>query len=219
MKFIPILLAILLIAATVVYLKNRMGPGSLSRQRLTLEQKLELLAECGLELAVPFTFDDLLLSFDREEFEAPGFDVVLFGLAMVEEEEPCRNHCANLWHFDTECIEGSGSYTRIAERMVEMSQGALVLDNIKDYVDIEEEEAWLSFTFHGEPIKIAYTVDDDWVDAKVFDKFVELLGVADPSKVYIADTSGGGQDMLIGCVTKEQLERLNSYGLKFAPWT
>lgn len=219
MKLIPVLIAILLVVAVIAFLKNRKIFGSPAKKNLTLEQKLELLAECGLTLAEPFTVEDLLSSFSREEFEVPGFNMVLFGLAMTEEEEPWRNHSANLWHFDTECIEDHGDYKRIAERMAEMSQGALILENVKDYVDLAKESAWLSFTFHGEPIKVVYRVDEDWVDPKVFDKFVELLAVADPSKIYIADTSGGGQDMIIGCVTKEQLNRLSSYGLKLAPLT
>jgi hypothetical protein len=110
----------------------------------TLEEKLAVLEECGLRLAPPFSVDELLQSWNRRDFEKEGFDLVLVGLGMTEEKEPWRHHCVNLWHFDTECIEDSGDYKRIAARMMEMSQGSLVLQNIEDHVDTEKNQAWLS---------------------------------------------------------------------------
>jgi hypothetical protein len=90
------------------------------RESLTLEQKLEILAGCGLSLAPPFTTQDLLESWPREEFEKPGFTLTLVGLGMTEERPPWRNHCVNVWHLDTECIEDHGSYVRVAQRMAEL---------------------------------------------------------------------------------------------------
>src|SRR5215472_11467042 len=92
--------------------------------KLTLEQKLEILARCGLHLSAPFTVQDLLKSWSRDVFEKNGFDSVLVGLGMTEEQPPWRNHCVNVWHFDTECIEGIGAYSRIGERLKAMSGGS-----------------------------------------------------------------------------------------------
>src|SRR5690242_11181602 len=75
----------------------------------TFEEKLADLKACGLELAPPFTIQDLLNSWDRSEYEK----------------------------------------------------------------------------------ELAF--QDDWADPKIFDKFVELLADADPSKVYIS-LDDGGQD-------------------------
>jgi len=174
------------------------------RRGMTLEQKLELLADGGLKLAEPFTTNDLLVSWVRKEYEKPGFNMVLVGLGMTEEQEPWRNHCVNLWHFDTECIEDHGNYKKIAERMAELTQDSLHLENIRDYVDVENEVAWFSFSFKGQEIKVECKVEDDWVDTIIFAKFVELLNTADPSKVYIYYDLGG-QDCIIGCVSKGEL--------------
>ena len=54
-----------------------------SASPLSLEQKLEILARCGLKLEAPFTVNDLLESWKREEFEKRGFDLVLVGLGMT----------------------------------------------------------------------------------------------------------------------------------------
>jgi hypothetical protein len=188
---------------------------SKGKQAKTVEEKLALLEECGVKPAPPFTIDDLLKSFDREQFEEDGFNLILVGLGMNEgEDELAGNYCVNLWHFDTECIENHGDYKRIANRMMQMTQGSLLLENIKDYVDVEKKMAWLSFSFKGQTIKIDCEAQDDWVDPNIFGKFVDLLRQSDQSKVYIYYNLGG-QDCILGCVTRDELKRLNDYGIKF----
>ena len=218
---IPILVvaigvAVILLMRMISYRRST-SPGA-GDPRMTLEQKLEVLAGCGLRLAKPFTYDDLLKSWNRADYEKPGYDLVLVGLGMTEEQEPWRNHCVNLWRFDTECIEDHGDYKKIAERMTEISEGSLSLENFQDSVDVEKKEAWLSFTFRGKAIKIPCEVQDDWVDPTIFGRFVELLAQSDSAKTYVYYDLGG-QDCLIGCVTKEQLKSLNRQGIRFVPLT
>jgi hypothetical protein len=218
---IPILVvaigvAVILLLRTTSY--RRPTSSGAGGPQMTLEQKLEVLAGCGFRLAQPFTCDDLLKSWNRADYEKPGYDLVLVGLGMTEEQEPWRNHCVNLWHFDTECIEDHGDYKKIAARMAEMSEGSLSLANIQDYVDVEKKEAWLSFVFRGKVIRIPCEVQDDWVDPAIFGRFAELLARSDPAKIYVY-YGLGGQDCLIGCVTKEELKSLNRQAIRFVPLT
>jgi hypothetical protein len=218
MKLLAPAIIVVLVIIVVVVLRGRIRKNSIPSREVTLEQKLELLANCGLRLSDPFKPEDLLASWKREDYAKPGFDLVLVGLGMTEEQEPWRNHCINLWHFDTECIEDHGDYKRIVDRMVEMAQGSLPLENIQDYVDLEKEEAWFSFAFRGEGIKVICKVEDDWVDPAIFGKFVDLLAKSDPDKVFIYYDLGG-QDCLIGCVLKNELKQLKNHGIKFVPLT
>lgn len=222
MKTLIPILVVAIVAVVILLVKatshRRSNPSSAGDPQTTLEQKLEVLASCGLRLAEPFTCDDLLKSRNRTDYERPSYDLILIGLGMMEEQEPHRSHCVNLWHFDTECIEDPGAYKRIAERMAEMAEGSLSIENIQDHVDVENREAWLSFSFRGKDIKIQCEVGDDWADPTVFSRFVELLAQSDPSKIYVCYDLGG-QDCLIGCVTKEQLKRPNGKGIRFAPLT
>jgi hypothetical protein len=73
---------------------------------------------------------------------------------MTEEKPPWTTYCGNVWHFDTECIEGDDSYVRFAKRMTEMAQGSLPLSDIQDHVDIDEGPAWLQFKCQGNPVHI-----------------------------------------------------------------
>lgn len=185
-----------------------------AEESLTLERKLAILAECGLSLAPPFTAQDLLESFPREQFEEPGFTMTLVGLGMTEERPPWRNHCVNAWHFDTECIEDDGSYARIAERMAELTQGALVIENARDRVDLEAGIASLDFECSGERVHVVPKVNDDWVDPGVLSYFVRLLEISDPSKVFLYYDLKG-QDCVIACVTRDQFAALRKAGVDF----
>ncbi len=173
----------------------------------TLEQKLEALASCGIALRPEFSVDDLLSSWERTDYEEAGFKMTLVGMGMTQEQAPWTPRSENLWHFDTECIEDHGSYVDIAERMVELAGGSLPLTNIKDYVDLEEDVAWLSFELDDKVIKIDCTVEDDWVDPELFGHFIQLLAEKDPNKIYFY-CNLGGQDCIIGCLDLENYQKL-----------
>lgn len=181
----------------------------------TLEQKLATLEKCGIRLSEPFAVKDLLKSRDRHVY-AEGYNMVLVEMGAEPAEEPFQKRSVNVWYFDTEAIEDHGDYKRIAERMVELTQGSLSLQDIKDHVDIENNEAWLSFTFKGKPMKLNFEVQDDWVDTSIFRRFTELLKESDPSKIYLYYDLGG-QDCIIACVKKTEFECLKSNGINFVP--
>ena len=183
---------------------------------MTFEEKLHSLAECGLKLKDQISVLNLIDSWGRNALDKPGYDLTLICLGMTQEEPPWEPHCDNLWHFDTECIEGDGSYIAIANRMAEMTQGSLPLTDIEDHVDIEKGEEWLRFKCHGNPVHIDCQVQDDWVDTGIFGRFVELLDKCDPSKLFIYyDLSG--QDCIVGCVTREQFQMLKKVVSKVEP--
>src|SRR5688500_8138882 len=75
--------------------RSKRAKVSSGSEAATLESKIAILAECGIRLAPPFSVRDLLESSDRAEYEQPGWDAVLVGLGMAEEQEPWRNHCVN----------------------------------------------------------------------------------------------------------------------------
>ena len=174
---------------------------------MTIEEKLLALADCGLKLKDEFGVPDLVESWGREALDEPGYNLTLVCLGMTQEERPWTPHCDNLWHFDTECIEGDGSYIRIAKRMVEMAQGSLPLSEFQDHVDIDAGEAWLRFKCQDKAIQIVCEVQDDWVDTGIFGHFVDLLATCDPKKLFVYYDLGG-QDCIIGCTTRAQYARL-----------
>jgi hypothetical protein len=101
---------------------------------MPIEEKLAALAQCGLRLKDQFCVQDLVQSWGRKALDAADWNLALVCLGMTQEEPPWAPHCDNLWHFDTECIDGDGSYVRIAKRIEEMAQGSLPLSDFQDHV-------------------------------------------------------------------------------------
>lgn len=121
-------------APNTVPAARQVNHDSETKAALTLEQKLANLAQCGLELAAPFTVADLLASWTREELEQPGYDMVFHALAMCEEREPWRQHCASCYSFDMECIEDEGTYADILSHVAAMTRGDIVLSDFNEHI-------------------------------------------------------------------------------------
>jgi hypothetical protein len=178
-----------------------------------LDEQLRVLADCGISLAPSVAIETLTRPFSRELYEKEPYRILLSAMgdeADGEFQAGASGYLSdNIWHFDTECIEGDGSYAAIAQRMVELAQGDLPLENIEDVVDLEEGEAWLSFSLDGKAYKWTAKVDDGWVDPSIPPRFDELLAYrkSDRRFTYV---NLGGQDCLIGCATPEQRASLKA---------
>jgi hypothetical protein len=183
---------------------------------MPLEQRLEVLRECGISLNKGRTVDELLISRKRDRYESDPLSLIVALGSEVEGAPWGRHFSDGLWHFDTECIEDNGAYVRIAHRLRDLAQGGLPIEDVRDHVDLEENEAWLSFRLGGQEHRWTMIVDNDWVDVAVFDRFVALLDKQSCGRRYTY-LDLGGQDCMVGCATPEQLESLQSRtGLK---WT
>lgn len=176
----------------------------------TFDEEFALLAECGLKLAPPFTVDKVLANDKKSGRDIADLDTVLTALVQFGEDPPYQRQSNNVWYFDTEAIEASGDYVRIAKEMSALTEGSLELTNIQDFVDLEEGVAWLSFEWRGGSVRWDLEVEGDWVDSSLFGKFVALLAEADPSKIYIY-YDFGGQACMLGCVTREQFKKLEQH--------
>jgi hypothetical protein len=177
----------------------------------TLEEQIAVLKSVGIELKTGVTIDDVRNEDTAADYES---DPYISLLCTMGDDEKLS---ADVWHFDTECIEGPGSYVYIARQLAVLSDGLLPLEQIEDEVDndgIMTGTAWLSFVLHGQPYKWELVIEDDWVDPEVFTRFVQLHDQQNPSKRFIY--YGLGQDALIACATSQQLESLNQQtGLEF----
>ncbi len=109
--------------------------------------------------------DDLLYSFGREQYESKPFGLILFALGVEVEREPWgRWFCPRVWNFDTECIEGPGSYVSIVEGLLRIADSS-VLTEVRDHVDLSAGRAWLAYRRDGKAVKWSVEVNADWADS------------------------------------------------------
>lgn len=183
---------------------------------IPLEDQLESIQSIGIRLKSGFNQESLLNEFGRNEYEKNPYELLL--VAMGSEIETVDNgwvYLSNdIWHFDTECIEDHGDYVRIAERLRDLAKGNLPIENLKDFVDIEEGQAWIAFSLQGKDYKWDLHIEDDWVDPNIFFKFSQLIMDQGYKNNFVI--AGLGQDCLITYCNPEQLDTLNVLtGLKF----
>ncbi|PGM57355.1 hypothetical protein [Bacillus sp. AFS053548] len=188
-----------------------------SKKKVSFSEQLCELQKIGIELNPNLNEELILAEYSKEEFEREPYLLLLIELGSEMELNENYINCSNeIWHLDTECIEDTGDYVRIAERIKDLSKDYLNLKNIKDFVDVENQTASISFTLDEKDYCWKLEVNDDWIDEKIIVKFNDLLEIKNTDKrVYILDL--GGQDCLVGIYSKEQVKKLNNLlkGYKF----
>ena len=178
------------------------------KKPVSLDEQLRILSSCGVNLATGVDTSALTLSFEPAQFEADPFRLVLTMMGSEAEDArqagPSGFLSDDIWHFDTECIENTGDYARIATRLATLAKGELPLESIQDHVDIEGGTAWLEFRLDARSHRLDAAVQDDWVDTTILGRIATLLAGRSAGRRRFTYIDLGGQDCLIGCATPEQ---------------
>lgn len=165
----------------------------------TMEEYLEQLADCGIDLHPGRSKKDLLAKYSREVLER---DVSKLIATLGEGISP------QVWHFDTECIDGDGSYAAIARHLASMAGGDLPIEGIADHVDIDAGDAWLEFSLDDTKYHWKAVVQDDWLDPAIIDRFAGLLEKRNADKRF-AQLDYGGQDVVLAVIPVSKFETVN----------
>jgi hypothetical protein len=174
---------------------------------LTLEQQLAVLDECGIKMRSDLTVDDLLAVHSREQYEKEPFEPLLLALAGELKRDPYTDFSDCIWRLNRKCIQGTGSYATVAARMSRLTGFSMPIADARDYVNIAEGKAWLSFTLDGMQYKWDFLVSGNTIDPKMLSKMADLLKLVGAGKRFI-QMSLNDQEMLIGCARPEQLMNL-----------
>jgi hypothetical protein len=186
-----------------------------AKPKLTIPEGLTELAQHGIAKRGDVTLDDILFSQGGSLEDHVDHIDLLCILGSESEQRHGQFLSDDIWHFDAECIVEDGDYVNIANHLQRLSKGVLELSTLIDHVDLESDEAWMEFDFQGKRIHWNLKVDNDWVDADVFTRFVNLFASV-PSEARFTYGDLGGQDCLIGFATEEQRRSLIALtGIKF----
>jgi hypothetical protein len=196
-------------------------------KRPTLEMMLEAIRPCGVALRDGVPTDALFQQRtpwegerSRATIEKRGFEALLIAMGDdpydFEARTPLEPPSDDVWHFDVEFIENHGAYKTIVDRLCRTTGGDLVFDQVTDYVDVEEQVAWVELTRAGKAERVDLSVDNDWTDPKIFAEMQRRLAATGSPRRFAEQSLG--QDCLIVCQTPENLKALNRVaGLRFRP--
>jgi hypothetical protein len=170
---------------------------------LELEAQLVKLAELGLVLNVGIEIEDLLYSLDRSELEAEPFLPLISLLGIEVERAPWgRRICDRVWNFDTECINASGDYMKIVQKLGLLSGSP---DDLLEIVDrVEEDAAWLEYIIEGRKRHWSIELNDNWADMMTLSYVMEDLQ-RDGKQFYSIDN---GQAMILFYLDPETATKL-----------
>ncbi len=173
---------------------------------MRLEQQLQALEEFGFTLAPGVTIDDMLLVFDRKEYESKPFDVIFFTLGIELESEPWgRRYCRRIWNFDYECIYETGDYVRIVKELSAVAGKSDALRDVSDHVDLDGGTGWLKYSVAEVEQVWDVEIDNDWADPMVIAYVMGDLE-SDGRRFHGLDN---GQATIICYLSDEQAEKLN----------
>jgi hypothetical protein len=183
----------------------------------TLEEQLDALAGLGLTLNDGVTVDDLLYSFDREDYESEPFDLILFVLGIEVERAPWgRSVCSRAWNLDMERIDGTGDYVQIAKRLCEVAGQPEFLTEVEDFVDLESKKAWLKYTVDGVIHNYTVAVSNDWADPDTIAKIMEDIE-RDGFRFYAKDNGQASIWFYLDSCTASKLNKLTNNALILGP--
>jgi hypothetical protein len=169
------------------------------------ELQLDNLIKLGIKLNTGISKKDILQIHETMGYNRQPYKILYTELGNENEDGAFVSD--NCWHFDYEYIEDHGAYVSIIKNLEKLSHGDLKFENIKDFVDIDEELAWVSFDINGDSYKWTLEVNDDWTDETLFSKVQAL------AKKY--KTKGKfnqciiGQSSVISYMDNSQFEEFN----------
>jgi hypothetical protein len=181
---------------------------SLLKSKPTFEEQLETFKQLGFVLN-PGIDTSVLNCWPggHKAFEDLPYHLMYQTLGQTIERKPWTPLTNKVWDFDLEAIEDHGDYINVMKNISRITNGELIFEDIKDYVDIEEGKAWVSFKCNGDNYKWDLKVNDDWADGDLFDKVQELTNTY-KTKGRFTFFNTGGQDFVLGYCTPNELDKL-----------
>lgn len=189
-------------------------PPTVSKTPITFERQFEIFKNLGFFLNKGITMSDVDRWGSKKEFENPPYITLYMTLGQTIEREPWAPLTDRVWDFDVEAIEDHGAYVEIIKNLERISRGELKFENLKDYVDVEKENAWVSFSVRGKNYRWNLEIDNDYADPALFTKVVELTRTLN-TKGRFTYFNTGGQNAVIGFESPESREAIiKATGLK-----
>ncbi len=98
-----------------------------------------------------------------------------------------------LLHWDTECVEGPGSYCDLVRALARAFEGCVTITDVTDHVDTRT--ARLHCRIDGADVDLTPVVEDDWLDGDVLVDVVGRIEARCDRGAYLLPE--GGQDFVL----------------------
>ena len=100
-----------------------------------------------------------------------------------------------LLHWDTECVEGPGSYCDLVRALARAFEGCVTITDVTDHVDTRTRTARLHYRIDGTDVDLTPVVEGDWLDGDVLVDVVGRIEARCDRGAYLLPE--GGQDFVL----------------------
>lgn len=181
----------------------------MKQNTIPLNIQLKRLEQIGININSTIDTNEIFNIFKKKVFEEDPYCSLLIALGCEVQgsqnsEKPISK---NLWYLDTECIEDTGDYVKIIERIVGMTHHSLIFSNIQDYVDIDNQKAWVAFNAKDKRYTWDLNVNDDWLDITIFSMLNKLLSDKNSTSQFVISVLD--QSILVAFLENDQVQNLN----------
>lgn len=107
-----------------------------------------------------------------------------------------------LLHWDTECVEGPGSYCDLVRALARAFEGCVTFTDVADHVDTRTRTARLHCRIDGADVDLTPVVEGDWLDGNVLVDVVGRIEARCDRAAYVLE---GGQDFALIALRRADL--------------
>ena len=129
----------------------------------------------------------------RQWRESPWIELLWILAGPREDVDDEVSFSKRLLHWDTECVEGPGSYCDLVRALARAFEGCVTITDVTDHVDTRT--ARLHYRINGADVDLTPVVDDDWLDGDVLVDVVGRIEARCDRGAYLLP--GGGQDFVL----------------------
>lgn len=108
-----------------------------------------------------------------------------------------------LLHWDTECVEGPGSYCDLVRALARAFEGCATITDVTDHVDTRARTARLHCRINGADVDLTPVVEGDWLDGDVLVDIVGRIEAQCDRGAYFLPA--GGQDFFLVVLRRADL--------------
>ena len=104
--------------------------------------------------------------------------------------------------WDTECVEGPGSYCALVRALARAFEGCVTITDVTDHVDTRARTAHLHYRVNGTSVDLTPVVDGDWLDEEAL---VDVVGSIEARCDRSAYVLSGGQGFVLVVLRRADL--------------
>jgi hypothetical protein len=182
-------------------------------EKIPFETQLQSLKDSGI-LPNENVTDEVIIS----ELEKLGFDghdtendpsllLVVFGSSREVDDGVFEANSKDVLYLDTKCVQESDIYLEVLSSLLVMAKGSLELNDVEEFLDLENFDAHVSFTYKGKPYKWELRVAQDNFDMTLLVKLNNMLADENSEKSFYIQCSE--ETVIIIFSDKNTVKKLN----------